>query len=145
MEEASRVLEMLKIFEDAAGQKVNRDKSSVFFSKNTNLEDKDRVLSSLEMRMSDDNSLYLSLPSIIGHNKFVVFGRLKYKMWARIQGWDGKWFSGVGKEVLIKMVLQSIPTYTMSVFLLPNKVCQDIESLISNYWWKSLKQSKGIH
>lgn len=47
--------------------------------------------------------------------------------------------------MLIKMVLQSIPTYTMSVFLLPMKVCQEIESLISSYWWRSSKQSKGIH
>ncbi|XP_074346398.1 putative mitochondrial protein AtMg00310 [Apium graveolens] len=97
------------------------------------------------MRMDDDNSLYLGLPSMIGHNKSAVFRSLKDKMRSCIQGWDGKWFSVAGKKVLIKMVLQSIPTYIMSVFLLPNKVCRDIEGLISTYWWKSLRQSKGIY
>lgn len=45
---------------------------------------------------------------------------------------------------MIKSILQAIPTYTMSVFLLPNALCHDIESLISNFWWKSSK-TKGIH
>lgn len=134
MEEASRVLELLKIFEGAAGQKVNLDKSSIFFSKNTSPEIKYGVLSTLEMRLADDNCLYLGLPSTIGRNKSAVFGGVKNKIWNRIQGWDGKWFSGGGKEVLIKMALQSIPTYTMSVFLLTNKVCQDVENMISNFW-----------
>ncbi|XP_074346606.1 putative mitochondrial protein AtMg00310 [Apium graveolens] len=43
------------------------------------------------------------------------------------------------------MALQSIPTYTMSVFLFPNKVCQDVENMINNFWWKSSKNNKGIH
>lgn len=137
VEEASRVLEILKTFENAAGQKVNLDKSSVFFSKNTGSVMQNNIIRKLEMRLADDNSLYLGLPGTIGGNKSAVFGNLKDKIRGRIQGWDGRWFSGAGKEVLIRMALQSIPTYTMSVFLLPNKVCLDIESLISDYWWKS--------
>lgn len=143
--EACRVLELLKVFEMAAGQKVNLDKSSVFFSKSTSNENKANILGTLEMKMANEESLYLGLPSTIGRNKSVIFGRLKDKIRARVRGWDSKWFSAAGNEVLIKMVLQSIPTYTMSVFLLPNKLCQEIESLISNFWWRSSNNNKGIH
>lgn len=80
VEEASRVLEILRTFENAAGQKVNLDKSSVFFSKNTGSVMHNSVISKLEMRLADDNSLYLGLPSTIGHNKSAVFGRLKDKI-----------------------------------------------------------------
>ncbi|XP_074346400.1 uncharacterized protein LOC141685182 [Apium graveolens] len=145
LEEAGRVLELLKIFEVGAGQKVNFEKSSVYFSKNTKPVTKDIVLTTLAMRVDDDNILYLGLPRTMGRNKSAMFRSLKDKMRSRIQGWDGKWFSGAGKEVLIKMVLRSIPTYMMIVFLLPNKVCHDIEGLISVYWWKSSRHGKGIY
>ena len=36
------------------------------------------------------------------------------------------------REVLIKAVLQAMPTYTMGCFLLPKSLCKDIESLIAN-------------
>lgn len=84
-EEAHHMLQLLKIFEKAAGQKVNLDKSSVFFSKNTSIDIKSKVLSILEMRMADDRSLYLGLPNTVGRNKTVVFGFLKDKIRARIQ------------------------------------------------------------
>ena len=37
--------------------------------------------------------------------------------------------SRAGKEVLIKAVAQSIPVYTMGVFLLPAKLCNELNSL----------------
>lgn len=40
-----------------------------------------------------------------------------------------------GKEVLIKSVAQSLPTYAMSVFLLPEEIIKDLERTISRYWW----------
>lgn len=73
------------------------------------------------MWLTDDNGLYLGLHSTIGRNKSVFFGGLKNKIRNRIQEWDVKWFSGGGKEVLIKMTLRSIPTYTMSVFCCQTK------------------------
>lgn len=91
------MLELLKIFEAAASRKVNLDKSTVFFSKNKSSDVKDSILGMLEMRMSSDNNLYLGLPNTIGHNKPTVFGSLKDKIRAQIQGWDSKWFSGAGK------------------------------------------------
>lgn len=31
-----------------------------------------------------------------------------------------------GKETLIKSILQAIPTYTMSVFMLPKRLCHGL-------------------
>ncbi|XP_030503490.1 uncharacterized protein LOC115718807 [Cannabis sativa] len=47
-------------------------------------------------------------------------------------------------EVLIKSVVQSLPAYTMNVFLIPVGICQDIERAITKFWWRSNK-NKGIH
>jgi hypothetical protein len=40
-----------------------------------------------------------------------------------------------GKEVLIKSVLQAIPTYVMSVFKLPAGLCEEYMQLIRKFWW----------
>lgn len=63
----------------------------------------------------------------------------------KIQGWDTKVISRAGNETLLKTVIQAIPTYIMSVFLLPNRVCHDIEMLMNRYCWASNSKGKGIH
>ncbi|XP_071722930.1 uncharacterized protein [Rutidosis leptorrhynchoides] len=46
---------------------------------------------------------------------------------SKLEGWKVKFLSAAGKEVLIKSVLQSIPTYVMSLFYLPIGFCEDLE------------------
>ncbi|KAM6582630.1 hypothetical protein CsatB_009632 [Cannabis sativa] len=40
------------------------------------------------------------------------------------------------------IVIQSLPTYAMSVFLIPHKIYTEIETLMANFWWKTIS-SKG--
>ena len=46
--------------------------------------------------------------------------------------------------MLIKVVLQAMPTYTMGCFKLPRTLCKDIEMLIRKFWW-GYKVSLGKH
>lgn len=78
---------------------------------------------------------YLDLPSFIGRNKKACFTQVKERVWARMQGWKEKLLSQAGKEVMVKPVIQSIPTYSMSVFKLPMSLCKDIEAMIHKFWW----------
>lgn len=41
--------------------------------------------------------------------------------------------SKAGKEVLLKTVLQVIPNYVMSLFLLPKGTCADLERIFANF------------
>jgi len=52
-----------------------------------------------------------------------------------MQGWKEKLLSQVGKEVMIKAVVQSNPAYSMSVFKLTIGLCIDIEAMIRKFWW----------
>ena len=52
---------------------------------------------------------------------------------AKLQSWEGKLLSQAGKEVLIKSVIQALPTYTMGCFKIPLGLCHDIESLIKKF------------
>ena len=56
---------------------------------------------------------YLGLPTLIGRLKYQAFALLKDKVWKKLRGWKGIMLSRARKEVLIKVVAQSLPTYTM--------------------------------
>lgn len=58
---------------------------------------------------------YLGLPLMIERSKNSVFGFIKDKVWTRINSLSTKSMSMTGREVLIKSVLQVIPTYCMSI------------------------------
>lgn len=47
-------------------------------------------------------------------------------------------------EVLLKSVIQDIPSYVMRVFLLPQKLCEKLEILMNKFWWVSDVEDKGI-
>ena len=60
-------------------------------------------------------------------------------------GWKEKTISKAGREVLIKTMAQTIPTYSMSIFKLPTKMCDDINSVLAKYWWGQTRNEKKIH
>jgi hypothetical protein len=51
--------------------------------------------------------------------------------------WSEKLLSCGTPETLVKSVVQSIPTYSISCFLLALDTFKKITSVISNYWWSS--------
>lgn len=38
-------------------------------------------------------------------------------------------------EILLKNVIQAIPTFAMNVFLLPKELRTEIEGAMNPYWW----------
>lgn len=55
---------------------------------------------------------------MVKRNKYQNFEDIKDRVWARIKNWKHTFLSQAGKEVLLKAIIQTIPTYAMSVFVL---------------------------
>ena len=53
--------------------------------------------------------------------------------------------SQAGREVLIKAVIQAIPTYTMSCFKLPKGLVRELKSLIQKFLWGYSSDSRKVH
>ena len=87
---------------------------------------------------------YLGLPFIIGRSKTEVFAELKEKVGRKLAGWKGKLLSIEGREILIKAMAQAIPTYTMSCFLIPKGLCEEIEGMIRTFWWGQRQDESKI-
>ena len=77
----------------------------------------------------------MGLPSLVGKGKKSSFNYIKERVSRKLQGWEGKLLSQAGREVLIKSVIQAIPTYTMGCFKIPLGLCYDIEAMIKKFWW----------
>ena len=61
---------------------------------------------------------YLGLPSFVGKANKQSFSYIRERIWHKMQGWKEKLLSQVGREVLIKAVVQAMPTFTMNCFKL---------------------------
>jgi hypothetical protein len=88
---------------------------------------------------------YLGLPALVGADRSDCFMHFVERVMQRIKGWMEKLLSIGGKEILLKAVAQSIPVYTMSVFLLPKNVCKKITDVISQFWWGDNDKGKKMH
>ena len=126
---------ILQIYEEVSGQKLNQAKTSIFFTKNTSMDMRQRIQGVFQVPKIKIHEKYLGLPSFVGCSKSTSFGELKGQVSKKINGWKEKFFSHGGREVLIKAVAQSIPTYTMSCFRLPDGLCNDLNNMFSNFWW----------
>ncbi|XP_062155084.1 uncharacterized protein LOC133863105 [Alnus glutinosa] len=113
-----RVLRILGIFEAGSGQKVNLLKTSIFFSRNTCQDRRAEIRRLSGLTETNRFDTYLGLLALIGKSKMRAFNSIKEK---------------------------AIPTYSMSVFLLPASLCKDLNRLMQQFWWKHMANSSGIH
>ncbi|XP_019150584.1 PREDICTED: uncharacterized protein LOC109147383 [Ipomoea nil] len=136
---------VLDKYSRASGQMINYDKSVVYFSSNMKPAQRTMVTQILGGVEGDTAGKYLGLPSIVGRRKKQILGFLKYKILAKVRSWNARFLSRAGREVLLKNVIQAMPSYAMMVFLLPRGTCRDIETIMNEYWWTgTMGNGKGI-
>ncbi|KAK9988433.1 hypothetical protein SO802_028672 [Lithocarpus litseifolius] len=135
LEDVRKILEILGKYEVALDQKINFDKTTLFFSKNVFDSSKELVKNLLGVPKIREYEKYLGLLVVVGRNKKASLNYIKDRVWGKLQEWKEKLLSQAGKEVLLKAVVQAIPTFAMSCFRLPVGLCRDIEMLIRKFWW----------
>uniref|UniRef100_A0A803PWX1 Reverse transcriptase domain-containing protein n=1 Tax=Cannabis sativa TaxID=3483 RepID=A0A803PWX1_CANSA len=137
--------ELLEKYSKASGQLVNFHKSEMCFGRKVTLPVRTHLANIMGVKVVDNYGKYLGLPSFVGRTKKQHFEFIKNKVWNKLKGWKGSFFSAAGKEVLIKAVIQAIPTYTMSCFRLPKKTINSIHSMAARFWWGSSEKDSKIH
>ena len=78
---------------------------------------------------------YLGAPLFLTKAPPKDFKFLQERLEAKLKGWRSKTLSWAGRSTLIKTVAQALPTYTMSSFDIPTKVCDKLDALTRKFWW----------
>ncbi|XP_016173411.1 uncharacterized protein LOC107615910 [Arachis ipaensis] len=129
------ILELLETYEGFSGQKVNLNKSAIFFSHNTPQNTRLAVAQTLNIEHIGAQDKYLGLPSIVQKSKKATFGAIKDKVQKRIMCWKRSILSSGGRHTLLRAVGEAIPIYTVSCFKLPDTLLTEIHSMLSQFWW----------
>ena len=134
-QECQHLLHILAQYEEASGQAINRQKTNLFFSSNTSQEVKEKNQTMLGAQIMTDCEKYLGLPMVGGKSKVGTFKEILERITKWVMGWKEKYILKAGREILIKIVAQAIPTYSMSIFRIPKAMCDSINSVLAKYWW----------
>ncbi|KAL0399531.1 UNVERIFIED_CONTAM: hypothetical protein Sradi_2296400 [Sesamum radiatum] len=141
-----RVLELLRISWRCTD--VHQAKKSIFRSPRWLLVEIQgrictNIVAELNIRRENKMELYLGLPSRVARSKRDLFAIIRDKVWSKITGWNEKLLSQAGKEILIKSIIQAVPTYAMACFRLPISL-KEIQSMVADFWWSNQGHNK-IH
>ncbi|KAF5454628.1 hypothetical protein F2P56_024278 [Juglans regia] len=143
-EEINCVLKILELYEKGSGQVINKDKSAIYFSKNTALMTQQQIMHLAGVQSTSNFEKYLGLPSLVGRKKIASFHSLIDGTWSWVSNWRTKFLSAAGKEILLKAVLQAIPTYAMGMFLLPASITRKLNQILRRFWWGFNEDSSKI-
>nr|POE63937.1 putative ribonuclease h protein [Quercus suber] len=139
---ADAIVKCIQKYCNWSGQSLNTSKSGVYFSKHSSHQNRRAVKHILQMKKLKKDAIYLGSPLFLSRARAKDFRHIIDKVETRLTGWRSKCLSWAGRSTLLNSVVQSIPTYAMSSFSIPNSVCNKLDSLSRRFWWK-LKNSDG--
>ncbi|KAG7556714.1 Ribonuclease H domain [Arabidopsis suecica] len=126
---------IFKRYEEASGQKINYTKSSMIFGQKIPDLKRQRLHRILGIYNVGGGGKYLGLPEQFGRKKVELFEYIVKKVKERTEGWTYKYLSPAGKEIVIKAIAMALPVYSMNCFLLPTTICNEINSVVTSFWW----------
>ncbi|KAM6588245.1 hypothetical protein CsatA_010850 [Cannabis sativa] len=145
LEEAKGYWDCLEKFCAWSGQKVNKMKTSIFFSKNTPSAMKQRIKETLGIGSPEGNVKYLGLPLFRSRQKDADFNFILDNLTEKLHGWKAKTLSKAGRATLIKSVGLSLPLYAMQTTKLSNRLAAKVDGLVRDFWWGSEKGNHGLY
>ena len=86
LEDVRKIQEILGKYEVALGQKINSDKTTLFFSKNVSDSSKELVKNLLAVPEIREYEKNLGFPAVVGRNKKASLNYIKDRIWGKLQG-----------------------------------------------------------
>ncbi|QHO00044.1 uncharacterized protein DS421_13g403050 [Arachis hypogaea] len=144
-EDIYQLIQILNVYTEASGQRINLDKSGIIFGNHVSINTRVQIEEILGISTWDNPGKYLGLPAKWGRSKMKALEWIEDKVNKKIEGWKEKLLNQAGKEILIKAVIQAIPSYVMNVVKLPKSFCKKLEGKIAKFWWAGSGKERGTH
>lgn len=133
-EDSEEILRCLKVYGDASGQLINKQKSSIIFGAKVKTVVKQSVKRVLGIDREGGEGSYLGLLECFSGSKKKLMSFIRDKLQSCLHGQFAKTISPGGKEVLLKSIGLALPVYAMSCFKLSKDLCKKLTSPMTEYW-----------
>lgn len=121
--------ECLEVFCQIFGQRVNLEKSAIYCSANLNHCVAKDIAGIIGSPMVSNLDTYLGVPIIHSKTSKRTYNHFLEKMKLKLATWKGQHLSLAGRSVLVKVVLSSLPVYTMNTVKLPTSICKNVDKI----------------
>ncbi|CAN1163715.1 Putative ribonuclease H protein At1g65750 [Linum perenne] len=138
------ILACLDRFCDASGQAVNKDKSVIFCSKNTDRRTAAAISSTLGIPLTQNLGKYLGVPILHERTTRFTYQEIIDRLDQRLSGWKARSLSLAGRVTLAQSILTAIPAYAMQTSVLPASTCEAIDKRIRDFVWGSTADARKI-
>lgn len=131
---------ILEEYCEASDQQINFNKFSIFSAQIIQMSLKVKLLKYWKFQnLQKKVNILAFLHFLVKTNQ--MFSYIRERVLKKMQGWRQKlWW-----EILIKSVVQAIPSYSINCFLLPRKLINRIMMAVRNFWWGGDPTSKSIY
>ncbi|KAF7843744.1 putative ribonuclease H protein At1g65750 family [Senna tora] len=143
--QAEVIKNCLETFCNSSGQKINKYKTKVYFSRNVNHTRISQICDHLGFSSTIDFRKYLGAPLHSNRVNKNTFSYITDKVDKRLGSWKEKSLSLAGRITLAKTVTSAIPNYSMQTALLPFSICDEIEKKERKFIWGSNNGSSKPH
>lgn len=93
--------------------------TSINVSSNVSADRRKELSFRVGVKKLKNHTKYLGLATLIGWEKEQVFSSIMERVLQKMRDWKEKSLSQARREVRLKAVMQSIPSYALNCFLLP--------------------------
>lgn len=142
MRETLVIKEIIQNYASFSGQKVNIEKSKIFFL-NTPQLIQNRLLFFWHFEPNTLPCTYLGILFFIKHDNLSFWDKIISVISKRILSWNHRWLSLARKIVLIKSILNAVPIYLMLVLKSPKDVLVSLQDSLRSFLWSSNKYGRN--
>lgn len=127
-------------FEAVSGQRINLQKSQIYFSCNVLPEQINKIVKIAGIGNTTDLGRYLGVPAIHGRVNQSLYAPMLDRLDKKMDGWKNRYLSMAGRSILAQSCLSSIPYFAMQTAYLPMGLCDEIDKKIRKFIWGT-----GVH
>jgi hypothetical protein len=139
--EATKLKSILSDFMEASGMLLNLDKSTLYFF-NTPFAVQNHISRLLGIPKSSLPSTYLGIPLMGEPTHSISWDNLLLSISHRLSNWTFRPLNIAARLVLLKSVLQALPTYLFIALVAPISVIRAIRGLQRNFLWHGHQANK---
>lgn len=133
------------MFAQCSGQKVNKEKTRIFFSNNVHDVVRQQISDGFGFQRAADLGRYLGVPVGQQGTRSSTYNYVLDRAKQRMSNWKCNQLSFAGRLTLTKSVLQALPSYVMQTTPLPVALCDSLDQVSRSFVWGDSATGRKIH